>query len=181
MILIIQLATLHQKPAQNCPCQLLTLTVALAISKIICSILCLLHNLLSQLLENKNHLFQAHKHQNPWDPLTYPAIAANKAKWAAWYHSMDCFMWWLKWLNKEHMRVQWLKKPSQCFVVLDRLAWCEKMTYSRVLILMYIKLHLLGFIDHVIACDLHKNPWGNEQNNIETHWDSFVSIYYFAV
>ena len=24
--------------------------------------------------------------------------------------------------------VQWLTKPSQCFVVLDRLAWCEKMT-----------------------------------------------------
>ena len=77
--------------------------------------------------------------------------------------------------------IQWLTKPSQCFVVLDRLAWCEKMTESRVLILMYIKLHLLGFIDHVISCDLDKSPWGNEQNNIETHWDSFVSIYYFAV
>ena len=25
-----------------------------------------------------------------------------------------------------------------------------------------------------------KNPWGNEQNSIETHWDSFVSIYYFT-
>ena len=24
--------------------------------------------------------------------------------------------------------IQWLTKPSQCFVVLDRLAWCEKMT-----------------------------------------------------
>ena len=48
------------------------------------------------------------------------------------------------------------------------------------LILMYIKLHLLGFIDHVISCDLNKNSWGNEQNNIETHWDSFVSIYYFT-
>ena len=46
---------------------------------------------------------------------------------------------------------------------------------------MYIKLHLLGIIDHVILCDLNKNSWGNEQNNIETHWDSFVSIYYFAV
>ena len=45
---------------------------------------------------------------------------------------------------------------------------------------MYIKLHLLGFIDHVILCNLKKNPWGNEQNNIETHWDSFVSIYYFT-
>ena len=45
---------------------------------------------------------------------------------------------------------------------------------------MYIKLHLLGFIDHVVSCDLNKNPWGNEQNNIETHWDSFVSIYYFT-
>ena len=45
---------------------------------------------------------------------------------------------------------------------------------------MYIKLHLLGFISHVILCDLNKNPWGNKQNNIETHWDSFVSIYYFT-
>ena len=46
---------------------------------------------------------------------------------------------------------------------------------------MYIKLHLLGFTDHVILCDLNNNPWGNEQNNIETYWDSFVSIYYFTL
>ena len=41
---------------------------------------------------------------------------------------------------------------------------------------MYIKLHLLGFIDHVISCDLNKTPWGNEQNNIKTYWDSFATF-----
>ena len=42
------------------------------------------------------------------------------------------------------------------------------------------KLHLLGFIEHLESHDLDKNPWSNEQNHIGTHWDSFVSIYYFT-
>ena len=42
------------------------------------------------------------------------------------------------------------------------------------------KLLLLGFIEHLMSCDLNKNTQSNEKNNIGTHWDSFVSIYYFT-
>ena len=30
--------------------------------------------------------------------------------------------------NLEKGYIQWLTKPSQCFVVLDKSAWCEMMT-----------------------------------------------------
>ena len=47
--------------------------------------------------------------------------------------------------------------------------------------LMFNKLHLLGFIEHLESSDLDKYTRSNEQNCIGTHWDSFVSIYYFTV
>ena len=77
--------------------------------------------------------------------------------------------------------IQWLTKLSQCFAVLDRRTWCGMMTQSKILKLMYNKLDLLGFVEHLRSCDLNKYPWRNEQNRIETHWDSFVSMYYFTV
>ena len=39
----------------------------------------------------------------------------------------------------------------------------------------------LAFLKCPESCDLNKNSWSNEQNKIATHWDSFVSIYYFTV
>ena len=42
------------------------------------------------------------------------------------------------------------------------------------------KLHLLGFTLHLISRDSDENLWSNGQNCIGTHWDSFVSIYYFT-
>ena len=43
------------------------------------------------------------------------------------------------------------------------------------------KLHYLAFLKCPESCDFDENSWSNEQNKIATHWDSFVSIYYFTV
>ena len=42
------------------------------------------------------------------------------------------------------------------------------------------KLYLFGFTLHLRSRDPDKNLWSNGQNCIGTHWDSFVSIYYFT-
>ena len=46
---------------------------------------------------------------------------------------------------------------------------------------MSSKLHHLTFLKCLESCDLNENSWNNEQKKIATHWDSFVSIYYFTV
>ena len=69
-----------------------------------------------------------------WEPIIQPGLDKLEDYWAClvdtpacvvamgetsiFYYLVDCQ------LNI----IQWLTKPSQCFVVLDRLAWCEKMT-----------------------------------------------------
>ena len=50
-----------------------------------------------------------------------------------------------------------------------------------VLKLMSNKLHHLAFLECLESCDFDENSWNNEQKKSINHWDSFVSIYYFAV
>ena len=43
------------------------------------------------------------------------------------------------------------------------------------------KLYYLAFLKYTESCNFNKNSWSNEQNKTTTHWDSFLSIYHFAI
>ena len=65
-----------------------------------------------------------------------------------------------------------------CFGQMD-LVWSDDISEGSEI---YVKQTTSSWLyRHLMSCDLNKNTQSNEQNNIGTHWDSFVSIYYFTI
>ena len=52
------------------------------------------------------------------------------------------------------MDVQSLKKPSQCFSILERVTWNKSNKLSHIVKIMYVILHHLGFRKYPGSCDL---------------------------
>ena len=50
--------------------------------------------------------------------------------------------------------IQSLKKPSQCFAILERVTWNKSNKLSNIVKIMYVILHHLGFRKYPGSCDL---------------------------
>ena len=53
--------------------------------------------------------------------------------------------------------IQLLKKLSQCFAILERVAWNKSNKLSNIVKVMYVILHHLGFRKYYRSCDLDQN------------------------
>ena len=79
---------------------------------------------------------------------------------------------------KKGMNVQLLKKPSQCFAILERVTWNKSNKLSNIVKIMYVILHHLGFRKYPVSCDLDQKWCNNKQNKMPYHWDSFLTLYF---
>jgi len=50
--------------------------------------------------------------------------------------------------------IQLLKKPSQCFAILERVTWNKSHKLSNIVKIMYVVLYHLGFRKYPGSCDL---------------------------
>ena len=76
--------------------------------------------------------------------------------------------------------LQWVKKPSQCLAVLQRLNWNKLKKLSTNLEIIYVIVYHLGFTMHPWSCDLDQNWCNSKQNKTHHHWDSFLTFYNFS-
>ena len=75
--------------------------------------------------------------------------------------------------------IQSLKKPSQCFAILERVTWNKSNKLSDIVKIMYVILHHLGFRKYFGSCDLDQKWCNNKRNKMPYHWDSFLTLTVF--
>ena len=90
----------------------------------------------------------------------------------------------LKFMSNKLHYLAFLKCPELCYFNENSLVVGEAAVVGSSLCRLVPRMSQLTLgvaVAQSELCYFNENSWSNEQNKIATHWDSFVSIYHFAV